>query len=123
MAERRVTEIPEARIRDAVDIIAAAERARSNAADAPSGAALESGAGDRTLSRYYTQPQGLDGLVDRAVGAVDLPSLIDLKAAVERVRDGFVASPDLAPELTSTALAVMDEELMKIDRYLELRER
>lgn len=122
MSEKRVGEISSAQLRDAIDIIASAERSRTPDAGESALVGLEP-AGAQLSPFAHLAPQGMDAVVDQAMGPVELPTLLDLKDAVSQIKSGFIAAPEIAVEVSSTVLAVLDEELMKIDRYIELREQ
>lgn len=122
MSQREVGQISPAQVRDAIEIIATAERTRTNGAN-PSNQVGTEAANDALTQINRPRLEGHNATVDRAMGRVELPSLIDLKNSVQQIRDGLVAASDISVEISATVLAVMDEELLKIDRYIELRDR
>lgn len=122
MSGRSVGEVSSAQVRDAIEIIATAEKARSQGLS-PTGQTASDQTDAQVSQLNRPLPQGHDAVVDKAMGSVELPSLIDLKNSVQQIRDGLVAASDISVEISSTVLAVMDEELLKIDRYVELRDR
>lgn len=75
-------------------------------------------------SRLYRQ-QGLSGVLDAALGAVELPTLLELQSALgaaqNRLAAGAQAQTPLA-ELDTVVSAVLAEEQDKIARYLRVRD-
>lgn len=122
MAGKTVSKVSAAQLSDAIDIIARAElRGRTEPAVA---AQLNQNAQpDAVPVPNHLAPQGLANTVDAAMGPIQLPRLIDLHSAILKVRDNLTSAPGLAEDLSATAISVLDEETLKIDRYLALRKR
>ena len=123
MADKQVTKISPSQLSDAIDIIARAEqrgRVDMPAVGAPLGAP---GQVDALPVQNHLAPQGLANAVDVAMGPIQLPRLIDLHSAILKVRDNLASAVNLPDDLSSTAISVLDEETMKIDRYLALGKR
>ena len=83
----------------------------------------QSGNIETAPSQNHLAPQGLANTVDVAMGPIQLPRLIDLHSAILKVRDNLASAANLPDDLSATAISVLDEETMKIDRYLALRKR
>lgn len=67
-------------------------------------------------------PQGLAAVVDRALGPVDLPRLLDLAEALEAARIAAAPSTfEIDPALADVVDAVLADEAAKVMRYLDLR--
>ncbi len=122
MADSKVNKVSPALLADAIDIIARAE----TKGVAPTSAALgprQSGNLDIVPIQNHLAPQGQAGTVDAAMGQITLPRLIDLHSAILKVRGNLASAENMPDELSSTAISVLDEETLKIDRYLALRKR
>ena len=122
MAEKTVSKVSAAQLSDAIDIIARAElrSASGPIATEPLG---QTPRGDAVPAQNHLAPQGLANTVDAAMGPIQLPRLIDLHSAILRVRDNLASAVTLPEDLSSTAISVLDEETLKIDRYLALHKR
>jgi delta 1-pyrroline-5-carboxylate dehydrogenase len=67
--------------------------------------------------------QGLSGTVERAMGPVALPTLLELVDALDDVAQHASAMNDIDPAMSEVALAVLSDEQAKVMRYLDLRDR
>lgn len=122
MANPKVNKVSPALLADAIDIIARAEN-RGVAPTTPALGPRQAGNVDMVPVQNHLAPQGMAGTVDAAMGQVTLPRLIDLHSAILKVRDNLASAENMPEELSSTAISVLDEETLKIDRYLALRKR
>ncbi len=122
MTQKSVGQVTAAQLSDAIDIIARAElRAAREIQPAKTGVVDLST--DAVPVFNPLAPQGMANVVDAALGPIQLPRLIDLHSAILRVREHVGSAVDLPEELSSTAMSVLDEETLKIDRYLALHKR
>ena len=123
MAQKPVTKISPAQLSDAIDIIARAEQRGQLGVPRTGPVLSQSGNVEAAPSQNHLAPQGLANTVDVAMGPIQLPRLIDLHSAILKVRDNLASAVNLPDDLSATAISVLDEETMKIDRYLALRKR
>lgn len=63
---------------------------------------------------------GLGGLVNKALGTVNLPSALRLVAALESASDKVGRAESAVPGLSEVVRAVIDEEVAKINRYISI---
>jgi|GEM_PF-6499854 len=122
MADKAVSKVSAAQLSDAIDIIARAEL-RGTSGPSPASLPNQSASLDAVPVQNHLAPQGLANRVDAAMGPIQLPRLIDLHSAILRVRDNLTGAPNLPEDLSATAISVLDEETLKIDRYLALHKR
>lgn len=64
--------------------------------------------------------QSLSAIVATALGPVDLPGPIRLVAALEAASDRVGRAESAVPGLSDLVRAVLDEEVAKINRYLDI---
>ena len=68
-------------------------------------------------------PQGLSAVLDGALGAVKLPTLLELANALDDLSAQAELMSDIDPAMTEVVSAVLDDEQRKVLRYLDLREK
>lgn len=122
MADKQVSKVSAAQLSDAIDIIARAELRGKPGPVAPV-LARQAAPLDAVPVQNHLAPQGIANTVDVAMGPIQLPRLIDLHSAILKVRDNLTQAVNLPEDLSATAISVLDEETLKIDRYLALRKR
>ena len=68
-------------------------------------------------------PQGLSGLVERALGRMTPPGLLELANALEDLQGHVSALADVDPALAEVTASVLADEQRKVLRYVDLRDR
>lgn len=67
-------------------------------------------------------PQGLTATVDRALGSVKLPTLLELANALDDLSGHLDTLTDIDPALAEVAGMVLQDEQNKVLRYIDLRD-
>lgn len=68
-------------------------------------------------------PRGLAGVLDAALGPVELPGLVELADVLARAEAEVARDPAIEPGLGEVIVAVLGDERRKVTRYLDLRGR
>lgn len=123
MSQKPVSKISPAQLSDAIDVIARAEQRGQVGMSGIRPISDQSNNAEAAPSQNHLAPQGLANTVDLAMGPIQLPRLIDLHSAILTVRENLTTAANLPEDLSATAISVLDEETLKIDRYLALRKR
>jgi hypothetical protein len=105
---------------DPIAAIARAERA--GRADPVTQPQIVDGGPDLVEPSRQLAPQGLSGAVDRALGSVHLPTLLELANALEDLSAHVESLADIDPALSEVAGMVLQDEQRKVMRYLDLRD-
>lgn len=105
---------------DPIARIARAER--DSIARAGSDRIVETGAPELQPPTRPLAPAGLARTVDRALGRVVLPTLLELADALDDAAAVLVGDARLEPGLRDVIGAVLDDERHKVLRYVDLRD-
>lgn len=105
---------------DPVALIARAERARPGA---PASLAPVDHGPDLQPPSTPLAPRGLAGVLDAALGPVELPSLVALADVLARAEAEVARDPAIEPGLGEVIVSVLGDERRKVTRYLDLRGR
>lgn len=120
MADRGLSRIGGDITTDPIAAIARAERAGK--ADALLQPQVVDGGPDLVEPSRQLAPQGLAGTVDRALGSVRLPTLLELANALDDLSAHVESLADIDPALSEVAGMVLQDEQRKVMRYLDLRD-
>ena len=107
---------------DPVRTIAEADFQSRALAGSPDVAILDGGPDLVEPSRPLA-PQGMAGLVDEALGAVKLPTLLELANALDEMAGYTARLADIDPAMAEVAQAVLADEQAKVLRYVDLRDK
>ncbi len=71
----------------------------------------------------HLAPQGLAAIMDRALGRVTLPTLLELQSALATARERLAVDPMIERGIVDVVEAVLVDEQSKIGRFIALRDR
>lgn len=120
MSDRRLAPIGAEISADPIGAIARAERQRLS--DNPASTQAFDAGPDLVEPSRLLAPQGMAGAVDRALGSVKLPTLLELANALDDISGHVDALAEIDPGMAEVASAVLGDEQRKVMRYLDLRD-
>lgn len=121
MAQQRVSSLDRPTRAGPIDRIAEADRNRVDAVR-PEGA-NEFDAPELQPPSRPLAPQGLAGAVDRALGRVELPTLLELANALDEASEALAQDDRIEPAMRELLSAVLTDEQRKVMRYLDVRDK